>query len=73
MQSELSAADLRHWAKQCEDQAKDARTSGDERDHLLKMKASLLGLAETKDWLEGKGPQKPRYATQGLRSVSFHL
>ena len=73
MQSELTAADLRHWAKQCDDDAKSPRISGDERDHLLKMKTALLTLAENKDWLEGKRDGRERWDTQGVRNVSFHF
>jgi hypothetical protein len=49
-----SAADLRRWAIQCAAQANDPLMSGDNRDRLLKMRQSLLSLADTEDWLRGK-------------------
>lgn len=62
-----SAADLRRWAIQCAAQANDPLMSGDNRDRLLKMRQSLLSLADTEDWLRGKsedgcavGDQRPR-------------
>ncbi|HKY86672.1 MAG TPA: hypothetical protein VJL90_07940 [Pseudorhodoplanes sp.] len=48
-----NAATLRRWAMQCAAQADDPHASGDERDRLLKMRAALLDLAETQDWLDG--------------------
>ena len=50
----VSPSDLRNWAKQCQEQANDARASGEERDRLLRMSESLLMLAEEQDWLNGK-------------------
>lgn len=50
----ISSADLRRWAMECYDQAIDPRASGDERDRLLRMRQSLLTLAEEQDWLNGK-------------------
>ena len=50
----ISSADLRRWAMECYDQAIDPRVSGDERDRLLRMRQSLLTLAEEQDWLNGK-------------------
>jgi hypothetical protein len=49
----LAASTLRRWASQCAAQANNPRSSGDERDRLLKMRAALLDLAETQDWLNG--------------------
>jgi hypothetical protein len=54
MQIQYSAADLRRWAMQCYDHATDPQTSGDERDRLLRMRASLLELADQEDWLNGR-------------------
>jgi hypothetical protein len=53
MTDTLSALDLRRWAAQCEEQANDVRCSGEDRARLMKMRASLLALAESADWLEG--------------------
>lgn len=50
----ISSADLRRWAMECYDQAVNPRASGDERERLLKMRESLLILAEEQDWLNGK-------------------
>lgn len=52
MHDTLSAPDLRRWAAQCADEA--VRTcSQDDRERLLKMRDSLLSLAESADWLAG--------------------
>jgi hypothetical protein len=50
----ISSADLRRWAMECYDQAVNPRASGEERERLLKMRLSLLTLAEEQDWLTGK-------------------
>jgi hypothetical protein len=39
---------------QCFDQAINQRASGEERERLLKMRDSLLSLADEQDWLNGK-------------------
>jgi hypothetical protein len=62
MNTNISASDLRRWAMQCNAQASNPLTSGDERDRLVKMRAALLTLAENQDWLDGK-----RSAMQSLR------
>jgi hypothetical protein len=54
MTDTLSATELRLWAERCLTQANDPRSTGDERDRLMKMRASLLQLAENADWLDGK-------------------
>jgi hypothetical protein len=54
MTDQLDSAALRRWAIRCAAQADDPRTSGDERDRLLKMRSALLDLAFTQDWLEGQ-------------------
>ena len=51
---EMDAASLRRWAMQCGAQATDPRASGDERERLLKMRAALLQVANTQDWLAGR-------------------
>ena len=50
----ISSADLRRWAMECYDQAVNPRASGEERERLLRMRQSLLTLAEEQDWLNGK-------------------
>lgn len=39
---------------QCQAKANDPRCSQEDRARLLKMRASLLSLADTTDWLAGK-------------------
>jgi hypothetical protein len=60
----ISSADLRRWAMECYDQAVNPRASGEERARLLKMRQSLLTLAEEQDWLNGKAkiPSGARHA-----------
>jgi hypothetical protein len=38
----VTSLELRTWANECAMQANDARTSGDERDRLLRMRDGLL-------------------------------
>ena len=52
MTDTLNALDLRVWADRCLAHA-NGRCSGDERARLLKMRTSLLHLAENADWLNG--------------------
>jgi hypothetical protein len=47
--------DLRRWAAQCAEKAQHAKTP-EERTRLLRMQASVLELAKTQDWLDGKSP-----------------
>jgi hypothetical protein len=54
MTDTLSAAELRDWATRCLERANDACREAQERSRLLRMSASLLHLAETSDWLDGK-------------------
>jgi hypothetical protein len=54
----MDAATLRRWAMQSRAQADNPRTSGDERERLLKMQTALLELAQTQDWLEGRDLQQ---------------
>lgn len=54
MQIPVSTSDLRTWAHDCEMQSMKALTSGEERDRLLRMRDSLLALAEAQDWLAGR-------------------
>jgi hypothetical protein len=53
MNTNMSAAELRHWAAQCDAQAKDPMISGDEYERLIKMRDGLLAVAESQEWLEG--------------------
>jgi hypothetical protein len=54
MPDTLNAAELRRLANQCESKANAEGCAADERDRLLKMRESLLALAENADWLAGK-------------------
>jgi hypothetical protein len=47
-------SDLRHWADKCLDEANNPRASGEERARVLKMRESLLALADNQDWLNGQ-------------------
>ena len=58
MNTNLSVAELRHWAAQCDAWAKDPMISGPEYERLLKMRDGLLAVAEQQEWLEGKSLQK---------------
>jgi hypothetical protein len=53
MNTNLSAAELRRWAAQCDARAKDVLTSGHEYDPLVLMRDGLLAVAEQQEWLEG--------------------
>lgn len=53
MNTNLSAAELRRWAAQCDARAKDPLASGDEYERLVKMRDGLLAVAEQQEWLEG--------------------
>ncbi len=59
MNTNISASDLRRWARQFDAQAIDPRATGDERERLLKMKQALLTLAENQDWLDGRSGGAP--------------
>jgi hypothetical protein len=53
MDDETQAAMLRRWAAECGDEADNPRNTPEQRERLLKMKAALLDLAITQDWLDG--------------------
>lgn len=53
MNTNLSVAELRRWASQCDARAKDPLASGDEYERLVKMRNGLLAVAEQQEWLEG--------------------
>jgi hypothetical protein len=60
MNTNISAAGLRQWAAQCDARAKDPMTTGTEYERLMTMKAALLALADTQEWLDGqKAPTAP--------------
>jgi predicted metal-dependent enzyme (double-stranded beta helix superfamily) len=54
MPDTLNAAELRRWAMECGARAYIAGCTADESTRLLKMRESLLALAENADWLNGK-------------------
>ena len=60
MNTNLSAAELRRWAAQCETRAKDPLASGDEYERLMRMRDGLLAVAEQQEWLEGNVAAKAR-------------
>jgi hypothetical protein len=64
MVDQADAALLRRWAMQCFAQANDPRTSGEEREQLLKMRVALLEMADTQDWLDGHPQPSPPQAGQ---------
>jgi hypothetical protein len=54
MNTNLSAAELRRWAEQCDRRSKDPMMTGEEHERLAKMRDGLLAVAETQEWLEGR-------------------
>ncbi|MEP7029869.1 MAG: hypothetical protein ABI830_02930 [Pseudolabrys sp.] len=54
MHTNIPAAGLRHWAAQCDMRAIDPLTTGAEYERLMTMKAALLELAATQEWLDGQ-------------------
>ena len=71
MVDKTEATLLRRWAIQCLAQANDPRASGDERARLLKMRAALLEMADTQDWLEGRWqPSSPSNRTAGATTTA---
>ncbi len=53
MNTNLSAAELRRLAAQCDARAKDPLASSDEYEHPVRMRDGLLAVAEQQEWLEG--------------------
>jgi hypothetical protein len=53
------SAALRRWAMECAALADDPRNSGEERERFLKIRAGLLDMAETQDWLDGEPRKQP--------------
>ncbi|HEY2684855.1 MAG TPA: hypothetical protein VGI93_15155 [Steroidobacteraceae bacterium] len=58
MNTNLSAAELRHWAARCDAHAKDPMISGDEYERLVRMRDGLLAAAASQEWLEGQSSKK---------------
>jgi len=58
MNTNLSAAELRHWAMQCEAWRNDPMISGPEFERLTRMRDGLLVVAEQQEWLEGRALKK---------------
>ncbi|MFA6265247.1 MAG: hypothetical protein WC670_05970 [Pseudolabrys sp.] len=58
MNTNLTSAELRHWAAQCDDGLKDPMICGEEYDRLRKMRDGLLAVAEAQDWLDGIAMKK---------------
>jgi hypothetical protein len=54
MNTNLSAAELRYWAEQCDRRSNDLLITGEEHERLAKMRDGLLAIAETQEWLEGR-------------------
>ena len=54
MDANLSAAELRCWAEQCDRHSQDPMICGDEHERLAKMRDGLLAVANTQEWLEGR-------------------
>jgi arsenate reductase-like glutaredoxin family protein len=53
MNTNLSAAELRRWAEQCEARSRDSLATAQETERLLKMRDALLVLADNQEWLDG--------------------
>ncbi len=58
MNTNLSSAELRHWAAQCDEQRKDPMIGGDEHERLTRMRDGLLAVAEAQEWLDGAAMKK---------------
>lgn len=58
MNTNLTAAELRRWAAQCDARSKDPLASGEEYERLAKMRDGLLAIAEQQEWLEGRSFHK---------------
>ena len=54
MSKQPDAATLRRWAVRCRSKGESRYISGEERELLFKVYSSLLELAVTQDWLNGK-------------------
>jgi hypothetical protein len=57
MNTNLSAAELRCWAEQCDRRSKDLMITGEEHERLAKIRDGLLAVVETQEWLEGRQPK----------------
>ena len=54
MPDTLNAAELRRWAMECGAKAHMSNCGAEDRARLLKMRESLLALADNADWLAGR-------------------
>ena len=54
MSKQPDAATLRRWAVRCRSKGESRYISGEQRELLFKVCSSLLELAVTQDWLNGK-------------------
>ena len=54
MNTNMSAAELRRWAAQCDSRLKDPMVTGEEYERLARMRDGLLAVADSQDWLDGK-------------------
>lgn len=54
MNTNLSAAELRAWAYQCDRQLKEVFITGEQHERLVRMRDGLRAVAETQEWLEGQ-------------------
>ena len=63
----LDAANLRRWAMQCATQAENLGTREEERARLLRMRESLIELADNDDWLHGI--RRPTYAQESDAAI----
>jgi hypothetical protein len=59
MPDTLDAAELRRLAMECASMAAADGCAATERERLLTMRESLLALAASADWLDGKTPMQP--------------
>jgi len=54
MNTNMTAAELRRWAAQCDARMKDPMITGPEHERLVKMRDGLLAVADSQDWLDGE-------------------
>jgi hypothetical protein len=67
----MQSAMLRRWAMECAAEADNPRHNAAQRERLLKMRAALLELALTQDWLAGRSPQ-PKRCQEPPQQQSHH-
>ncbi len=71
MQIPMGSSDLRRWAMQCIEEANNPRSSGEERERLMKMREGLLALADNQDWLNGKADGVPAEGTGNIHYLDL--